>query len=503
MEEKEIMFEEFNKDDAIKLKRLLSSFIKSYANKSESVKDEEWLGLEFRKELPDYTDDEIKKLVKECVESIQEFDDNLKSVNDEAKNGKSKEQWLASKIAQAETGVSVIQYGEYLNSINDSLTNANAQMLRTITTKSGEISRSYNLDGFIAEQFHVNTFNANAALAKSKFIAEVKVPEAGKTYGKNSVDIVIRNRTNSKLTPVHQYQVKYGKNASETIKMLREHGDVTKYSNQQIVVPPDQLLEVQKAFPGKTIVSQIGGTDKVSITSNKLTKQSAKELQVISQELEAVPTMDWNSLQTKNLALQIGKNAGFMGLQAAAISTGFSLVEQIVKGEGIDTEETVALALETGADAGLKTAITGALHVGVQRDIIRIIPKGTPIGVIANIVCVGIENIKILSKVAKGEITMSEALEQMGRTSTAMVFGLGWGAAGARIGAVALSWIPIVGPLLGGFIGGTIGYMAGSKVGETIYKGVKIVRKAVKNVYSSTWNAIKSSGNKIKNFLFG
>lgn len=204
-----------------------------------------------------------------------------------------------------------------MNQINNSLTNANAQMLRTITTKSGEISQSYNLDGFIAEQFHVNTFNANAALAKSKYYAEVKVPEAGQTYGKNSVDVVILDRTSGKMTPVHQYQVKYGANAKETIKMLRDYGDVTRYSNQQIVVPPEQVLEVQKAFPGKTVVSQIGGTDKVPITSNKLTKQSAKKLQTISQDLEAVPTVDWNLFQTKDLALQIGRNAGLMGVQAA------------------------------------------------------------------------------------------------------------------------------------------------------------------------------------------
>ena len=43
---------------------------------------------------------------------------------------------------------------------------------------------------------------------------------------------------------------------------------------------------------------------------------------------------------------------------------------------------------------------------------------------IANIACVGIEDIKILMKVASGELTMQEALDKMGRTTTAMIYGL-------------------------------------------------------------------------------
>lgn len=489
--------------EAKEFKKLLSKFIKSYGEKADSISDKEWLKGQFKEELTDLSEEQAEKMAEETIEAIQEYDENLKSVNQAAKKGTSKEQWLANKIAKAATGVSVVQHGEYLNQINNSLTNANAQMLRTITTKSGEISQSYNLDGFIAEQFHVNTFNANAALAKSKYYAEVKVPEAGQTYGKNSVDVVILDRTSGKMAPVHQYQVKYGANAKETIKMLRDYGDVTRYSNQQIVVPPEQVLEVQKAFPGKTVVSQIGGTDKVSITSNKLTKQSAKKLQTISQDLEAVPIVDWNLFQTKDLALQIGRNAGLMGVQSAAITTGFALAEQIVKGEGIDAEETVTLAVNTGADAGVKAATAGALKVGVERGVIGIIPKGTPIGVLTNIACVGIENIKILAKVATGEITMSQALDQMGRTSVSMVYGIGWGAAGMGVGALALSWIPVVGPVVGGLVGGMVGYMAGSKFGEAVYTGLKAVGKGVASVCKSAWNGIKSAGNKIKNFLFG
>lgn len=499
----EPQFEGLTEKEAKELKELLLKFIKGYAQKDENISDKEWLKQQFKEELPNLTDDEAEKMAVETVDSIKEYDDNLRSINESAKRGVSKEQWMADHITRASAGVSVIQYGENLNSVDKVLTNANAQMLRTVTTKAGEISRSYNLDGFIAEQYHVNTFNANAALHKSKYFAEVKVPEAGETYGKNSVDVVIRDVTNPKATAVHQYQVKYGSDAKATIQMLREHGEVTKYSNQQIVVPADQVAEVQEAFPGKTVVSTIGGTDKVAITSNELTKEQAKEFQLKVQEDGQAISTDWNTFQTKDLALQIGKNAGIAGLQAAAITTGFSLVTQMIEGDEIDVDQTVEVALTTGVDAGIKAATAGALKVAVEKGFISLIPKGTPAGIIANMVCVGIENVKILAKVATGELTMSQAMEQMGRTTTSMIYGIGWGAAGVGIGAAALAWIPIVGPVVGGLVGGMVGYMAGSKFGEAVFSGLKTVKNGVVNAVKSGWNAVKSGARKIKRKIFG
>ena len=58
----------------------------------------------------------------------------------------------------------------------------------------------------------------------------------------------------------------------------------------------------------------------------------------------------------KELALQIGRNAGFAGLQAAAVTTGFTLAANALKGEQIDADEVVAAAIETGADTGIKSS---------------------------------------------------------------------------------------------------------------------------------------------------
>ena len=85
-----------------------------------------------------------------------------------------------------------------------------------------------------------------------------------------------------------------------------------------------------------------------------MTKEQAKYLQLDAQEKNVLPRNDWNSFNTKELALNIGKNAGLAGLNAAIITTGFDLVAKKVQGEQIDADTTIETALKTGADSGVK-----------------------------------------------------------------------------------------------------------------------------------------------------
>lgn len=97
---------------------------------------------------------------------------------------------------------------------------------------------------------------------------------------------------------------------------------------------------------------------------------------------------------------------------------------------------------------------------------------------------------------------MTQALDRMGRTTTSMVYGLGWGTAGSIIGSFALSWVPIVGPIVGSFVGGIVGYMAGSKFGEGIYNTSKKLVSIAKKVVAKSWEGMKSAGRKIWNTIF-
>lgn len=493
----EITVEGLNEKEAKEFKVLLKKFVCSYSAKSSEVGDKKWLAEELKNELPNISEKEAFAMATEAVESIAEYDKNLASINNACSRGQNKEQWFVEKLSQVSTGISVINYGNYLKSIDISISNANAQMLRTITTNSGEISKSFNLDGFIAEQHHVNQFNMQATLAKSKFVAEVCVPQAGKTYGLNSFDSVIKDSVNGKI--IHQYQFKFGSDAKSTIRLLQDGN----YDNQRIVVPVEQVDEVRKAFPGKTIEAYLGGTDKCSIKSEGISKQQVKDLQLKTQQDNVVPVSNWNNFTTRDLALNLGRQAGIAGLQAATMTMGFTLAAQVMSREKIDRDVFIETALTTGADAGIKAATAGALKVGIERGILNIIPKSTPIGIVANIACVGIENIKILAKVATGEMTMAESLDRMGRTTTSMIYGIGWGSSGMILGAATLAWIPIVGPIVGSLAGGMLGYMAGSKFGSAIYSGLKTVCSGAKSLVKSAWSATKSVGSSIKRAIFG
>lgn len=70
----------------------------------------------------------------------------------------------------------------YLQGLDAALADANASLYRTIRTQAGAgpISQNPNLDGFIAEQYHAQTFNLNAKASGSPYRAKVLDPVDGK-----------------------------------------------------------------------------------------------------------------------------------------------------------------------------------------------------------------------------------------------------------------------------------------------------------------------------------
>lgn len=486
-----IEVEGMSEEQAQQTAELMQRFVTAYAHKDPSDTENQWLKQQLHLELPEKTEAQIQAVVDEIISSVKEYDNNLQDLHAACDSGMSKESWFAKKAAEAAEGVSMAQFGSYLDGINQTLAHANAQMIRTATTHAGTVSQCINLDGFLAEQHAVNTFNMKAKLNGSPYFAEVKVPGAGETYGLNSFDTVIKDRATGKI--VHQYQFKFGKDAKSTIAMLKDGN----YNNQRFVVPAEQVEAVRKAFPGKSVDACMGGTDKVKICSDPLTKADVKQMQLDAQEGGIIPAHDWNVYNTKEVAMNIGKHASLLGLEAALITTGFQLAEKTASGHSIQAEEVIETALRTGADTGIKEAVTGALKVGTEKGIITIIPKGTGITTLSTIACVGIENTKILIKVSKGELDLTQGMDYMGRNTVAMALGLSFSSSLWVGGAAVFSWIPFVGPVLGGIAGGLVGYMAGSEIGNAVYSGIKKIGGAVKSAAQTAWHGIKSAGSKV------
>ena len=152
-------------------------------------------------------------------------------------------------------------------------------------------------------------------------------------------------------------------------------------------------------------------------------------------------------------------------------------------------------ALKSGADAGVKTVAAGTLKVAVEKGVLRCIPKGTPAGVIATIATVGVENVKILAKAAKGEISKEKVLDQIGRTTVSMTAGLIAAGEAAAIGGVIGGPVGVV----VGAVTGAVGYAAGSKYGEVVYDTWKKTATTAKKVIKTITKEVKEVGRRVIN----
>ena len=495
--------EYITEQEARTFRELFRKFLKSYKEKDSSTTNAQWLEYIFRTELHETSAQQAKKDAEDIVKAISAFDDNLKSVDEAYQKGISSEKWLAEKIEESSVGLSVNEFGQNLGAVDTVLYDTNEALSNQLEQRAmvdlgnnaKRANMNRNLDGIMAENMVASSAELNAKLQGKNIKFEVL-----NSNHKNSVDVRATNLDTGKY---QNYQLKFGKDAKATIELI-ERGN---YNNQRIIVPEQQLNDVKAYFEAKgsnkTISDHI---EAFGVEGSSFTKEDMKNLQKAVQEEGILPQMDYTHYQTKELAMSIGKNVGVAALHSVAISAGFTVAHKIFNGEKVDSDELVEIAIKTGSDTVLKTVTAGTLQVAIRKGIISIIPKATPAGMVANIACVGIENVKILAKIASGELTVSKGLDRIKRTTVSMVGGL-WGASkGAAIGAAATAWIPVIGPALGtvtGLIGGTIGYFGGSKLGDAVYNAGKKVASAAKSAAKTAWNSVKSGakaiGSGIKN----
>ena len=472
------------------MKPIFSDFMNSYVkNQNQPIKA--WLVPKMQEQLPDRNPKEIEIIVDEIIGTIQVSEEKRESLSKAINNGRSKESWFASEIKKSTSAMATQEAAKYLTDLDCALQQANDSLYRTITTQTGAINQNPRLDGFIAEQYHAQTFNLNAEASGSQYRAKVLEPN-GKGYAKNSVDIVIVDG-NDKV--VKRYQSKYYKDAKATENAF-DHGD---YRGQQKLVPEEQQSSIQKK--SSVVIESPDG-----ITSKPLTKSRAEQMRDEAQSGNW-NDLNWNEYSTKDLAIGIGKQAGYAALQGAAIGVGFDVAQKLWNGEEIEAEEVVETAIVSGADFGVKAAAAGALKVGVEKEIIKVIPKGTPASTIANIAYVAIEDAKVMGKMATGELSMKEGVEKIEQTTVSTAAGLMSMGKGAAIGAEMGTVFGPVGIAIGGFVGGTVGYMAGSKVGETVVKGAQKIRegatKVVETIGTGVKKAATSFASGVKSFCRG
>ncbi|GHV65182.1 hypothetical protein AGMMS49587_19010 [Spirochaetia bacterium] len=488
-------------ENAEKTRNTVADFVTAYKQKDEKVTDTEYLVTQFSKYPKIWkNNDEMRQNAEEIVKTVVDYENAKADLQANLAKGISKESWLATKIEQGAAAGGAASVGLYASVIDKSVSQANKSMSNTLHRLDGGINQNQNLDGFIAEQHHVNTFNMDAAAKNSQMHAE-----AQNSTARNSVDVVIKDARGG---IVRKYQSKYGSDADATQQYFKDG----EYHFQRKLVPKGQAEDIPNATDKLEfrVEGQAKGTKNLEkVSSNPLSKEEAKEIQKNAQEKGEIKEYDWNDISRKTISKQIGQKAAL----SAAIAVGFQGARVLGRRiwNGItgkpnktvqeDVQEFAKSALESGVSAGLTVAATGGLTVAARSGWLGNALKATHAGRIAAAVCVGIENAKILYKYAKGEINGIEALDQAGNATASVVGSLALGAKGAVLGATIGTVFGPVGTAVGGVVGGIVGGIAGSTVGEAVYSaGKKIVGAAVSCV-KSIGSAISSGTHAVAGFV--
>ncbi|WP_298608571.1 hypothetical protein [uncultured Thiothrix sp.] len=481
---------------------LITKFVRSYEKHKNDMTLETWLVKAFQSFPSIWKDqDELSQTARELISTVENNNAAKVSLYNHLEAGKSRETWLATKLEEGAAASGVANVGQYASEIDKALNQANEAMAKTVTTQSGNINMGRNLDGFLAEQHHVDTFNLEAAAQGSGYLAKVLSPN-GDAYGKNSMDIGIYDQDGKLLK---RYQAKYGQNADSTSQLF-EKGD---YRGQRKLGPADQIDQLNNA----TDSIEIDG-----ISSKPLTKEQAKALQEQAQIEQEIRQYEWNDVNRVQIAKEIGKGAviaagltaGSQGLRILGRRAWNFITGKQNQPVSEDLKEFFESSIKSASHVGTQVAVSGAVLVAAKSGWMGTVLKSTPAGRLADIAYLSMENAKILYKYAKGELSGVEALDAMGTTNTSLVGGLMGAVKGVALGATLGTVLGPVGSTVGGLVGGVVGGMAGSKIGQAVYEGgKKIVTTAVKAVQSvgrAITTGAKAVASKVGSFvskLFG
>lgn len=197
-------------DNARAVARLIADFVASWERHKHEKAPETWLAEQLRRSSGiRFSQEEALSEAREIVTAVEQAEVDKVSLYAHLEAGRSKASWLAGTIERGAAAAGTRAVGDYAANIDEALKNANAEMLETVSTQGGTgINMNPNLDGFIAERHHVDTFNLDAKAKNSPLHAKVLKPEQGKPFGRNSLDVVIYDGSNPR--PVRRFQVKYG-----------------------------------------------------------------------------------------------------------------------------------------------------------------------------------------------------------------------------------------------------------------------------------------------------
>ena len=227
------------------------------------------------------------------------------------------------------------------------------------------------------------------------------------------------------------------------------------------------------------------------------------ELKEIKENIVGEKT-EWNKLSIKAMTGNLVQQAVLSGIGGGALSANSERVES---GNGESMAENIDLAeepIDSEVDVGLKAVAAGALKVASDKGIIPFLTKKTPLAVISTVACWGMESVRTVGQIFRGQISVAKAVERMGRVSSAAIGEL----CTNGIAAKSIAAIPIIGPIVGVALGESITKAANNKITNIVYEGFKKVQPVITQVAETTYKAVnkmvedvKKIGNKVLEFF--
>lgn len=453
---------------------------------------EKWMIESLEKHLPETPKDEIVAFVKDARKSQQITREKKESLSKAMSQGRDKYNWFASEIDSVASGASVgvNMACEYLNGLNLQMASSNKAMAQTMLNQAGTVSKNPNLHGFIFEQHHVETLNmSQTARMESGYAA--RVPDSSHGYSRHGVDIAVDNVDSGQLY-AKKYQAKNCKDPSATNQALRADGG---YRGQTGLVPEGQEGSIKNA------VNQIETPS--GATSNPISYERTKQIQKEAQSGDFENIMNWNEYKMRDLGIGVAKNAACAGVLGAGVSAGMEIASKLIQGEKVEAEDVALAAIKGGATSAMLDATTCAIKVGVEKDIITFIPKGTPAATIANVAFVAVENIRVLSQIADGELDLKEGLDEIEATTISAVAGLSVAeGVGAAVGAAVTTafGVPLLGAAAGAVVG-AVAYTATATVCKAVVKGAQMVRDVACDAFCAVAEGIGSAVSSVCDFV--
>ena len=195
----------------------------------------------------------------------------------------------------------------------------------------------------------------------------------------------------------------------------------------------------------------------------------------------------------KQAVIGAGLTAGLQGTRILARRVWNKVLGKENPAVSQDLKEFFSTSVKSASHVGVQVAVSGAVVVAVKNGLLGKVLQGSPAGHIVNAVHVGMENAKILYKLAIGEMNAPEALDVMGAVTVSTIGGFAGAGMGLAQGALWGSAVGPVGTLVGGFVGGVVGGLAGNKIGEAVYSGGKAIVRTAANVTKAAWKGTKNA----------